>query len=186
MIRLRIAEPGDIEQIVTLHVSNWQKHYRGILSDTYLDHDIYQDLNRLWQQRFSNPEPHQRILVACEENILCGFIFLYLGNHREWGTLIENLHISQSYQRRGLGKQLLVAAARLASSYSPCKGMYLEVLAGNIAAQRFYRQLGAVNSQAQQWQAPDGSLVNEFVFLWQSPPLTLQPDQLDITRHFPD
>ncbi|MGF1715894.1 GNAT family N-acetyltransferase [Photobacterium chitinilyticum] len=172
MIEINIATTDDMAAIAALHASSWQAIYRGLLSDKYLSHDIFPDRRNIWQQRFAAPKIHQRILVAREGESLCGFICIYLDNHQEWGTLIENLHINQGYQGLGLGKQLLQSAAKLSHQQAPNKGMYLEVLAGNQAAQKFYQKLGAFNTKVQQWQAPDGSKVDEFVYRWQSvPPL---------------
>ncbi|OLQ72764.1 hypothetical protein BIT28_06110 [Photobacterium proteolyticum] len=168
MVKLKTATPDDMDPIAALHATSWQTIYRGLLSNNYLSHDIFQDRQNLWQQRFASPKPHQRILVAREGSRLCGFICVYLDNHHEWGMLVENLHIDPDYQGIGLGKQLLQAAAKLSLEQKPDKGMYLEVLAGNQAAQTFYQKLGAFNARAQQWQAPDGSMVDEFVYRWQS------------------
>lgn len=168
MIEIRVATTNDMEQISTLHTSSWQEVYRGILSDAYLCHDVHKDRKITWQQRFTAPEPHQRILVACKEKALCGFICIFLGNHPEWGTLVENLHIGKHYQGLGLGKQLLQSAAKLAYDQAPDEGMYLEVLAENHAAQVFYQKLGAFKTKAQSWQAPDDSDVDEYVYRWQS------------------
>ena len=168
MVELNIATPDDMAPIATLHAKSWQDIYRGLLSENYLNHDIFQNRLNIWQQRFTAPKPNQRILVARERTNLCGFICIYLDNHREWGTLVENLHIDKAYQGLGLGKQLLQSAAKLSHQQTADKGMYLEVLAGNQAAQTFYQKLGAFNARVQQWQAPDGSIVEEFVFRWQS------------------
>ncbi|MGF1728368.1 N-acetyltransferase family protein [Photobacterium kasasachensis] len=168
MVELNIATPDDMAPIATLHAKSWQDIYRGLLSENYLNHDIFQNRLNIWQQRFAAPEPRQRILVARERTNLCGFICIYLDNHPEWGTLVENLHIDKAYQGLGLGKQLLQSAAKLSHQQTADKGMYLEVLAGNQAAQTFYQKLGAFNARAQQWQAPDGSIVEEFVYRWQS------------------
>ncbi|GAB3518672.1 GNAT family N-acetyltransferase [Photobacterium alginatilyticum] len=168
MVELSIANSDDMDAIAALHATSWQAIYRGLLSENYLNHDIFQDRQNIWQQRFAAPEPHQRILVAREGENLCGFICIYLDNHSQWGTLVENLHINRAYQGVGLGKQLLQSAAKLSHQQTADKGMYLEVLAGNQAAQTFYQKLGAFNARAQQWQAPDGSIVEEFVYRWQS------------------
>ncbi len=159
-----------MQQIAQLHAKSWQDIYREELSDTYLSHDIYQDRCQVWQQRFLFPKKNQQIFVACNngENKIHGFICFYLANHSQWGTLIENLHISKNCKGIGLGKQLLQTAARLTHNKNPNHGMYLEVLASNKAAQAFYQKYGAQHIKNQQWQAPDGNLVNEYVYRWNS------------------
>jgi len=168
MIKLRMATRDDISQISRLHAKNWQNIYRGMLSDKYLDNDIFEDRQTMWVQRFDIPESHQRILVACENNTVCGFICIYIDNHHQWGTLIENLHISEHYKGQGMGKTLLTAASQIAYQHAPTNGLYLEVLTGNVAAQQFYQKLGAFNEKTQTWQAPDGSHVQEFVYRWET------------------
>jgi ribosomal protein S18 acetylase RimI-like enzyme len=163
-----MATQEDISQISHLHSTNWQGIYRGMLSDKYLDNDIFEDRKTVWQQRFDTPKSHQRILVACENNIVCGFICIYIDNHNQWGTLIENLHISKHYKGQGVGKKLLTAATQIAYQHAPDNGLYLEVLTGNVDAQKFYQKLGAFNEKTQTWQAPDGSYVQEFVYRWET------------------
>lgn len=157
-------------QIAKLHSKSWQDIYKGELSHIYLTRDIYQDRYQVWQQRFQRPLANQRIFVACDNNekTILGFICFYLDNHPQWGTLIENLHIDKSCKGRGVGKQLLQTAARLSYDEYTAHGMYLEVLASNTTAQAFYQKFGARHCKTQQWQAPDGSLVNEYVYRWDS------------------
>lgn len=168
MINIRMATQNDISQISRLHAANWQDIYRGMLSERYLNNDIFEDRQTVWQQRFDAPESHQHILVACKDHTICGFICIYINNHEQWGTLIENLHISEHHKGYGIGKNLLATAAKIAYQHAPTNGLYLEVLTGNVAAQQFYQKLGAFHEKTQTWQAPDGSHVQEFVYRWET------------------
>ncbi|WP_299021093.1 GNAT family N-acetyltransferase [uncultured Photobacterium sp.] len=167
-VEIRVATRKDIEKIALLHAKSWQEIYVEELSVTYLKHDIYLDRNKVWQHRLTFPSANQRIFIATNNGVICGFICFYLNNHPQWGTLIENLHIEKHSKRLGLGKQLLQTAANLSYRQDPDRGMYLEVLASNQAAQDFYKKLGASHTKTQLWQAPDSSEVTEYVYRWKN------------------
>ncbi|PSW22046.1 GNAT family N-acetyltransferase [Photobacterium sanctipauli] len=162
------ATINDAENIAHLHATSWQGIYQGLLNSDYLKDGVFSERGELWQTRFTSPQPNQRVYIATLNNQLCGFICIYLDQDKAWGTLIENLHVNPSFKGQGIGRTLLHHAAKQASAQANIDGMYLEVLAGNTSAQAFYQYLGAYEAKAQQWQAPEGSTVDEFVYRWDS------------------
>lgn len=166
MFTVRTATSQDQNAIAQLHAQNWQTIYRGQLTQAYLDNDVFDERLALWQQRFNQPTPNQHILVACDGKQIAGFICLYLDQHAQWGSIVDNLHISQHNKGQGLGAMLLTHAATMVQQHAQSTGMYLEVLAANHKAQAFYQHMGGENIHAQQWVAPEGSLVDEYVYRW--------------------
>ena len=166
MFTVRAATLQDQDAIAHLHAQNWQSIYQGQLTQAYLDNDVFDERLALWQQRFNQPTPNQHILVACDGTHIAGFICLYLDLHTQWGSIVDNLHISQHHKGQGLGGMLLTQAAALIQQHAQSTGMYLEVLAANHKAQAFYQHMGGENIHAQQWVAPEGSLVDEYVYRW--------------------
>ena len=81
--------------------------------------------------------------------------------------LLDNLHIDSNHKGKGLGRQLI---DRALSSLGNLKGqsLYLEVLAKNEDAIRFYERLEGKRTETNVWNSPCGSKVEEFVYVWPS------------------
>lgn len=60
MITYRLATPEDEASIAKLHAESWQKHYRGIFSDAYLDEQVVKERADLWAERFAHLFPIER------------------------------------------------------------------------------------------------------------------------------
>ncbi|MCR9575622.1 GNAT family N-acetyltransferase [Vibrio alginolyticus] len=165
---LRLAEYKDYERIAHLHADSWKRHYRGILSDNYLEKEAIDDKLLIWQTRLTNPPFNQHIVLAEEGGLLLGFVCVF-GNHDfERGTFIDALHVDDSYRGRGIGKQLLLAVAEWQQQYFKDTGLYLEVVSQNISAIEFYRHIGGQEDQERTWRAPDDKEVLEKVFRWKN------------------
>ncbi|PSW15592.1 GNAT family N-acetyltransferase [Photobacterium rosenbergii] len=168
MITIKPARLEDRDAISQLHATSWQTVYAGLLTEKYLSEDVFTERGAIWHQRFSKPSSNQRILVATEDHKLLGFICIYVDQSHEYGTLIENLHVDVSTIGKGIGKALLKHAAQVIQTEASHAGAYLEVLSQNQSAQKFYDYLGGKPIITQQWQAPEGSLVDELVYAWTS------------------
>ncbi|USD67666.1 GNAT family N-acetyltransferase [Vibrio sp. SCSIO 43136] len=173
-MKFREAEYNDYAEIAKLHAKSWQRHYRGIVTDAYLDQYAEDDRLVIWQTRLTNPAFNQHILVAEDDDKICGFICIY-GNHNyELGTIIDNLHVDSAYQGHGLGTRLMLEAAMWTAKFFPDNGLYLEVLEQNQAAKQFYQVLGGKDIEIRDWQSPCGSLVKESVIRWDNPETLLE------------
>ncbi|MGF1701382.1 GNAT family N-acetyltransferase [Photobacterium makurazakiensis] len=160
------ADKSHAEKIAQLHATSWQTIYKGLLKADYLEHSVFSERTQLWQKRFSEPQANQRVFIAVQNDVLCGFICCYIDEDDSWGTLIENLHVNPQFKGQGIGRSLLQYAVKQTANETNLDGLYLEVLAENTSAQAFYHHLGADKAKAQQWQAPEGSTVDEFVYRW--------------------
>ncbi len=177
-MELRQAEYQDYAKIAQLHAKSWQEHYRGIVTDAYLDKFAADDRLVMWQTRLTNPSFNQSVLVLEEGDTLCGFICVY-GNHNiDNGTIIDNLHVDSAYQGHGLGTKLMLEAAKWTQKYFPDSGLYLEVLDENVAAKQFYLALGGTVSHNSHWNSPCGSNVEECIIVWPSPQTLLEKAQV--------
>lgn len=153
---LRLARPSDARAVAALHAASWQFAYRGTLTDEYLDHHVVADREATWEERLGQPSLQQHVFVAYEDGFLAGFACVYLNEDPIWGCLLDNIHVDRKVHRTGLGSNLLNVAARLCNSSAAGSGLYLSVLEGNLAAQRFYFAHGAENVGTEVWDAPDG------------------------------
>ena len=166
-MKLRLATSSDAKTIAALHAASLQVTYRDTLSADYLQRTVLADKEAIWAERFASPKANQCVLLAEDESGV-GFACAFAAEHAEWGTYLDNLHVRPSSQGQGVGKALLVNMAQWCNLYAPKRGLYLSVNQSNQRAQQFYRGLGACNADSWIWNAPDGSTVPAYWFLWES------------------
>lgn len=153
---LRLADPADARRVAALHADSWRRHYRGAYSDEFLDRDVAADRLALWTDRFQQPTVDTVTILAEDQGALVGFAHTIFDHDREWGALLENLHVASARKRRGIGSRLLSeTAARVREQAQPC-GLYLWVLEQNVAAQAFYEAHGGRRVERTQAPAPGG------------------------------
>lgn len=91
-------------------------------------------------------EPKFRVVIAEWEGKSAGFA-LFFHNYSTWrgrpGIYLEDLFVRPEFQRRGIGRALLVHLAKLAISEG-CARLEWAVLNWNTPAFDFYRSLGAM------------------------------------------
>jgi ribosomal protein S18 acetylase RimI-like enzyme len=167
-MNIRFATLEDAAAIAALHASSWSVTYNNVLSPDYLQHTVPSERQAVWHERFTNPKANQNVLVAEDAREVIGFACVFVGENVEWGSYLDNLHVSQFHQGKGIGTELLIQIASICEQTCPDQGLYLSVNQANHRAQRFYLSLGAYNAQASVWNAPDGSQVPTFRFSWQS------------------
>jgi ribosomal protein S18 acetylase RimI-like enzyme len=138
MIVYRKAGPEDAEKIARLHAANWRAHYRGILDDHYLDHEVHEDRKKVWRDRLQFPKPSMILTLGEEGSKLIGFGCVFLEDSSEYGALLDNLHVSVDFARRGIGRRLMSVLAKDILQKSERRDMYLWVLKENIQAIQFY------------------------------------------------
>ena len=175
MSRLRTATQEDTDAIAQLHADSWRHAYRGALSDAFLAGDIVADRRDLWTQRLSAPSSDQHVVLAESGDRVVGFACVYANADGTWGALLDNIHVASDMQRRGIGEQLMRAAAGWIAASTPRGGMFLWVLQSNATAQTFYSRLGAENVGADVWAPPGGGAVPRFRFAWRDVELLLRP-----------
>jgi len=162
----REANSSDATAIAALHTESWRHAYRGILRDDFLDGDIFQNRTAVWEQRLASPAANQFVLVAVENQRIEGFVCVYGGEDARWGSLIDNLHVAKEMKGQGIGTKLMEAAAAWVQKNCPEAGMYLWVYQANVAARRFYENLGATNAELILKENPGGGFANSFRYVW--------------------
>ena len=166
---IRTATQSDCSAIAELHASSWRLAYRGALSDEYLAGDVVSERRQLWESRLAEPAEHQHVFVAEHDNHLIGFACVYGNENGQWGSFLNNIHVAQAVQGRGVGASLLHATAELCMRLYGEAGLYLWVVQSNTKAQAFYTRYGAKNSETDVWHAPGGTVAPLFRFAWESP-----------------
>jgi ribosomal protein S18 acetylase RimI-like enzyme len=156
LVQYRAAIASDAPAVAALHAESWQRHYRGAYSDAYLDGDVGADRLRVWTSRFSCPDESSFTVIAEHGGSLAGFVHTILDADPVWGALVDNLHVAHRFQRDGLGTRLMGEAAKTITVRRSGAGLYLWVLAQNVAAQAFYDARGGVRVERGLVQAPGG------------------------------
>jgi ribosomal protein S18 acetylase RimI-like enzyme len=141
-VRLRLAGVDDAERVAMLHADSWRRHYRGALSDSFLDGDIMVERRAVWTARLAAPMNSETVLAEQDDGRLVGFIHVLFDDDPQWGSFIDNLHVANDQRRTGIGSLLLGRVARTVAERGN-GGMYLWVLEQNVAAQQFYLASGA-------------------------------------------
>jgi ribosomal protein S18 acetylase RimI-like enzyme len=140
-VQFRLAGPGDAEAIANLHADNWRRHYRGAYSDAFLDGDVLSDRLAVWTHLVREPDPRRCTIIA-EDGSLVGFANTVFDDDPKWGALLDNLHVADGYERRGIGSRLLALTAEALMERPETTGLYLWVLEQNVGAQAFYEARG--------------------------------------------
>jgi len=107
MLIFRKATERDASSIARLHATSWKQHYRGAFSDTFLDTQALEDRSRVWSDRLINPVSNQFVSVVEHDASIVGFVCAYFQDSTEYGTLLDNLHVSMAMKGKGIGKQLM-------------------------------------------------------------------------------
>lgn len=166
---IRTATQSDCASIAALHASSWRSAYRGALSDEYLAGDVVSERRQLWESRLKEPAKNQHVYVAEDGDRLIGFACLYGSKDEQWGSFLNNIHVAQAVQGRGVGAALLHATATLCAQLYGDAGLHLSVIQSNTKAQAFYSRYGAKNVGTAVWNAPGGTVAPLFRFAWESP-----------------
>ena len=165
-MKIRLASKNDVKYIADIHTLSWQNTYNKVLTKQYLNEIAPKERSAVWIDRLENPKNNQLVIVAEHKDKMIGFGCIYSNENSQWGAYLDSLHISKSYQSKGIGKSLLLKIAKWCFKQEPAKGMCLLVNQDNVKAQTFYMKLGARNAKAGIWNAPDGSVVPTFWFVW--------------------
>ncbi len=169
-MQIRTAIPEDADAIARLHAESWRRHYRGSFSEAYLDGEVLPERLAVWRQRLRQPPANQYVAVAeAEDGRLCGFICVYGAEHNEWGTLIDNLHVSPQSQGAGVGRLLMHQAGLWAARFYPDCPVHLYVLEENPRAQAFYRRCGGTFEASVMSPEPGGGETADQVYIWPDP-----------------
>lgn len=168
-MQYRVARLLDEEGIAQLHADSWRRTYRGDFLDAFLDGDLVANRHEVWRQRLGRPGDNQFVYVATEENQIAGFVCAYGAEDPKWGSLLDNLHVSHTHRRKGIGSVLIERAGSwLVSAYPDC-GVYLWVLESNEGARRFYERLGATNAGAVEMENAGGGTARSCRYVWERP-----------------
>jgi len=160
-VRLRRAEPNDNDAVATVHVRSWQRAYRGLLPDDYLDGLNASD--RASRYTFGDVSSlATATTVAVDGEAICGFATT--GHCRDSdapdaGEVLA-IYVDPDWWDHGIGRMLIRDARdRMAAQGFP--DAVLWVLVGNERAERFYRHDGWILDGQRRNEQVHGITVDE-------------------------
>ena len=170
-MKLRALAPTDAPAVAHLHATSWRSAYRGMLPDSFLDHDVVADRQAVWQARLhTDPSPAAfgHVIEDTTTGQLIGFAYALRGHDPVWGTLVDNLHVHPDHKSQGLGRQLLQAVARTLGPENQ-QPLHLWVLDANEPAKRFYSRVGAEFAERSLSAHFGGVQLPEWRCVWRDP-----------------
>lgn len=143
-VTARAATIEDTEAIARVHARSWQRAYRGIVSDDFLDGLSDQVWVERWRTIFTEPQEGVRTLVWDDGGEVTGFA--RIGPVRDpdppapgWDEVYA-IYLDPRSWDRGAGSGLLVAALSTVADDVP--GVSLWVFRDNARARAFYERHG--------------------------------------------
>jgi GNAT superfamily N-acetyltransferase len=167
MIKLRPAKLSDYSAIAKIHTESWQKNYRNILSDRFLDVEVEDERLKFWQRKLSSLMASQQVTVARDNDNIVGFSCLLLDYDTLYGTLLDNLHVLQEFQNLGIGKLLMKNCARMILEKAGNYKMYLWCYEANQNARKVYEHFGGTCLHTVRKSNVDGTEANACRYVWE-------------------
>ncbi|WP_350292719.1 GNAT family N-acetyltransferase [uncultured Croceitalea sp.] len=144
MLVYRNANKNDVESVAKLHAKSWQENYKDSFSQDFLTNKVYEDRIAVWTWRLENPQKNQSVILAEDSGQLVGFICVYFEHDKNYGTLLDNLHVNSKSKGKGIGTNLISRIVSDMKTKGLTTGLYLWVLDNNISAIKFYENLGGL------------------------------------------
>lgn len=170
-LSFRIAQESDIQTIADMHTLSWQRTYRGMYPQSYLDNDCANDRLQIWTTRLTTPLPNQHVIIADLDSRPVGFGCCYIDESPRYGTLIDNLHVMKEYQGQGIGAQLIQLNFAEAKRRGSLSGYYLWVLARSTKSINFYAYVGGREVERTMHKGPLNTEAEAIRMVWDPLPI---------------
>ena len=134
-MKVRHAAGTDLDAIRSLHIESWQRTYRGMLPDAYLEGSLEKDLSGYWRE---DRLQGQICCVAHSDGVVGFAILSPLGPETPH---VASVHVARDVQGKGIARSLFRFLASALRDQGR-DGLCLEVLEGNTRARKAYSALG--------------------------------------------
>ena len=134
-IIIRNAEKEDVRQIAEILVEDWQKAYRGIMDDAFLDAMNVSKRYEVEGKRY------QKYVVAADGNEILGYAWLQAAEDGDADCEVIALYVRYSKRNNGIGK-LLMQYAFSCFREAGRKKMIVWCLKKNYESRKFYVKMG--------------------------------------------
>ncbi len=134
-VHIRPARDADRPTIAALQADSWRSAYAGILPADYLGEPVGIELETHWTNLEITSD--DVVMVAELDGELVGFISIWCRPD----PYIDNFHTRPDFKHRGIGSNLLVAAAEQLLRLGRTSA-HLWVITTNLPAKKFYKRMG--------------------------------------------
>ena len=166
-IVIRQAAEADVRQIADILVEDWQKDYRGIIDDGYLDAMDAEERYRRELRRY------RIYTVAAAGSEILGFAWNELSTEEPADCEIIALYVRYGRRKSGVGRALFRHSAESFRAAGK-KAMIVWCLKDNAGARRFYEKMG--REEYRPGTHPWGSREYEMIsYLWRLDSLPAGP-----------
>ena len=143
-IKIRETDVNDAESISAVHIASWQRAYRGIIEQSYLESMDLHEKMRKWQVNLDRQERGIRqTYVAIDDTEIVGFgsIGPARDKGREGYGELYALYLKPESFGCGVGTRLFDFLYKKTKGFGHTK-LYVWVLKDNIRARGFYERMG--------------------------------------------
>ena len=150
-IKIRQAQLQDTEAIAEIKVIGWQRAYRGIIEDEYLDAmSVSQQIDVIKKY------PSESVFVAEEDHEIVGFCRFYdydkpVYEDEEIDCEIREIYVKPDRKRMGIGSKLFDYTLKYFKQKGK-KKLYLGCFKENSNARKFYEKMGGISADGQDMQ----------------------------------
>ena len=152
---IRNAEKEDVRQIAEILVEDWQKAYRGIMDDEFLDSMSVDQRCEIEGRRY------QKYIVAADGSEILGYAWLEASEEEPADCEVIALYVRYSERNKGIGKLLI----RHAFNYfreNGKKKMIVWCLKENAESRKFYEKVGGkeFRTGSHNWGGKDYEMIS--------------------------
>src|SRR5712692_1776802 len=162
MLTVCDAVDSNLDAVAALRVQGWNDTYRPLVGDEVIGPLLDVTRHRREIERVMSEGTGLLLIAEDDGRELLGFSLGHLDANGE--PYLESLHVRPGRRDRGIGVTLLRATAErwLAAGH---RTLSLKVIAGNVAAMRFYERYGAeaAGTVLQDW---NGRPVESVIYRW--------------------
>lgn len=140
-ITIRQVNYEDISQIAAVHVESWQKSFRGIVPQSYLDNLSIEKREKAFREGFDKKN-YNSIVAETLEGKIVGFADFGKGRNinNEFESEIYAIYLLNEFQRKGIGEKLFRNVVKKLIENSE-NSLYLEALEIS-PFRKFYEKMG--------------------------------------------
>lgn len=166
-IAIRHAGPADWPTVAAVHAASWQSAYRGIYPDSYLDGDVPDERRAYWRETLPGMDPDlDAVFLAEDAGKAIGFACIRREAEAA-GPLLDNLHVLAERKGEGIGRRLIVEAAKWLVVREPEAPLQLVVWTDNRPARAFYARLGGREVEQFEVATPGGGTARQIRVRWE-------------------
>lgn len=154
-ITVRRAEKEDVRQIAEILVEDWQKAYRGIMDDDFLD-----SMNA--DQRYGiEIRRYEKFVVAADGDEILGYAWLEPTDEEPADCEVIALYVRYSKRNNGIGKILMQYAVNYFREAGR-KKMVVWCLKENHESRKFYEKVGGkeFRTGSHNWGGKDYEMIS--------------------------